>query len=129
MNSEKIKIPSNRNFGITFFIFFFIIALWPLLNLGEIRAWSLILSLIFLTLGIFNSKILTPLNKIWMKFGLILGSIVSPIVMAIIFFLVVTPTSLFMKLIKKDILNLKKNNNKSYWVDKSGPKSKMKNQF
>ena len=126
---DKNILPSNRNFGITFFIFFFIIALWPLLNLGEIRAWSLILSLIFLTLGIFNSKILTPLNKIWMKFGLILGSIVSPIVMAIIFFLVVTPTSLFMKLIKKDILNLKKNNNKSYWVDKSGPKSKMKNQF
>ncbi len=126
---DKNKLPSNRNFGIVFFTVFLIIALWPLLNSGEIRVWSLIISLIFLILGIFNSKILAPLNKIWMKFGLLLGSIVSPIVMGIIFFLVVTPTSFFMKLIKKDILNLKKNNNNSYWVDKSGPKSKMKNQF
>ena len=127
--NEKIKLPTNRNFGFVFFIVFLIIALWPLLNFENIRVWSLILSLIFLILGIFNSKILTPINKIWIKFGLLLGSIISPIIMGIIFFLVVTPTSFFMKLIKKDILNLKKNNTNSYWVVKSGPKSKMKNQF
>ena len=83
----------------------------------------------FLFLGILNSKILTPLNKIWFKIGILLGNVISPIVMSIIFFLVVTPTSLIMKLFGKDILGIKKNRSKSYWIEKSGPKSKMKNQF
>jgi len=82
-----------------------------------------------LFLGILNSKILTPLNKIWFKFGLFLGRIVSPIVLSIIFFFVVTPISFVMRILGKDILNLKRNNNKTYWIEKSGPKSKMKNQF
>ena len=128
MNS-KIKISSNRSFGIVFFTVFFIIAIWPLLNGHEIRSWSLIISIVFLLLGILNSKILTPLNKIWFKFGILLGSVIAPIVMSIIFFLVVTPTSLLMKLFGKDILGIKKNKSKSYWIEKSGPKSKMKNQF
>ena len=80
-------------------------------------------------IGILNSKILTPLNKIWFKLGILLGKIVSPIVMGFIFFAVVTPISLIMKILKKDLLNMKKNNNQSYWIEKSGPKSKMKNQF
>ena len=128
MNS-KIKISSNRSFGIVFFTVFFIIAIWPLLNGHEIRSWSLIISIVFLLLGILNSKILTPLNKIWFKFGILLGSVIAPIIMSIIFFLVVTPTSLLMKLFGKDILAIKKNKSKSYWIEKSGPKSKMKNQF
>ena len=128
MNS-KIKISSNRSFGIVFFTVFFIIAIWPLLNGHEIRSWSLIISIVFLLLGILNSKILTPLNKIWFKFGILLGSVIAPIIMSIIFFLVVTPTSLLMKLFGKDILGIKKNKSKSYWIEKSGPKSKMKNQF
>ncbi len=80
-------------------------------------------------MGLLNSKILTPLNKIWFKFGVLLGNIISPIVMGIVFFLVVTPISLLMKALGKDILNLKKNTNKSYWIEKTGPKSKMKDQF
>ena len=124
-----VKIGSNRSFGIVFFIVFVIIGLYPLINEGTIRTWSLVLSIIFLVLGLINSRLLTPLNKIWFKFGLFLGVIISPIIMGIIFFLVVTPIGLFMRFIKKDLLNLKYNNNKSYWIEKSGPKSKMKNQF
>ena len=109
MKNNKIKIGSNKSFGIVFFTVFLIIAIWPLLNGYEIRYWSLIISIIFLLLGILNSKILTPLNKIWFKIGILLGNVISPIVMSIIFFLVVTPTSLIMKLFGKDILGIKKN--------------------
>ena len=126
---DDIKIGSNRNFGIVFFIVFLIIALYPLLNNENIRYWSLIISLIFLVLGLINSKILTPFNKLWFKFGIILGKIISPIVMGIIFFLVVTPIGFIMRVLGKDLLNLKYSKDKSYWIEKNGPKSKMKNQF
>ena len=126
---DDIKISSNRSFGIVFFVVFILVALYPLIYSGEIRIWSIVLSLIFLTLGLLNSKILTPLNKIWFKFGIILGKIISPIIMGVIFFLVVTPIGLLMRLFGKDLLNLKYNKNKSYWIEKNGPKSKMKNQF
>ena len=124
-----VKISSNRSFGIVFFVVFLLIALYPLLNSGEIRIWSVLISLIFLVLGLFNSKILSPLNKLWFKFGILIGKIISPIIMGIIFFLVVTPIGLLMRLLGKDLINLKYNNNKSYWIEKKGPKSKMKNQF
>ena len=126
---NDIKISSNRSFGVVFFIVFLLIALYPLLNNNEIRLWSLIVSVLFLILGILNSKILSPLNKIWFKFGLLLGKIISPIIMGVIFFLVVTPIGFIMKLLGKDLINLKFNNEKSYWIQKTGPKSKMKNQF
>ena len=126
---DEIKIGSNKSFGIVFFIVFFIIALFPLINNSEIRVWAVIISLIFLILGLINSKILTPLNKAWLKFGIFLGKIISPLIMGIIFFLVVTPIGLLMKILKKDLLNLKFNKHKSYWIEKSEPKSKMKNQF
>ena len=126
---DDIKISSNRSFGIVFFVVFFLIALYPLINNEDIRIWSLIISLIFLILGLINSRILNPLNKLWFKFGILLGKIVSPIIMGIIFFLVVTPTGLIMRLLQKDILALKYNKKKSYWIEKTGPKSKMKNQF
>ena len=126
---DKIKIGSNRSFGIVFFVVFLIIATYPLLNDGSIKILFFIISFIFLILGLVNSKILTPLNKIWFKFGLLIGKIVSPFIMSLIFFLVVTPTGLFMRLLNKDLLNLKYNNDKSYWIKKSGPKSQMKNQF
>ena len=129
MNHQSIQMSSNRSFGIVFFIFFLIIALWPLLNNNEIRLWSLIISLIFLILGILNSKLLSPLNKLWMKFGLLLGRIVSPIIMGIIYFFVVTPTGLIMKIFRKDLLSLKRNDEKSYWIEKNDEKSNMKNQF
>tara|TARA_B100000424_G_scaffold238290_1_gene204289 strand:+ start:188 stop:571 length:384 start_codon:yes stop_codon:yes gene_type:complete len=126
---DDIKISSNRSFGIVFFIVFLLIALYPLTYDEEIRVWSVIISLIFLVLGLLNSKILTPLNKLWFKFGILLGKVVSPLIMGIIFFFVVTPIGLIMRLLGKDVLNLKYNKNKSYWIEKSGPKSKMKNQF
>ena len=126
---DDIKISSNRSFGIVFFVVFFLIALYPLINNEDIRIWSLIISLIFLILGLINSRILNPLNKLWFKFGIFLGKIVSPIIMGIIFFLVVTPIGFIMRILGKDLLNLKFNRNKSYWIEKNGPKSKMKNQF
>jgi len=129
MEDKKIKIGSNRSFGIVFSIVFLIIALYPLINDDNIRIWSILLSLIFFILGLLNSKILSPLNRIWFKFGIILGGIVSPIIMGLVFFLVVTPISLILRLFKKDTLNLKKNNSMTYWIKKLDKKSKMKNQF
>ena len=126
---NDIKISSNRSFGIVFFVVFLLIALYPLIYNGEIRLWSLLISFIFLILGLLNSKVLTPLNKIWFKFGILLGKIVSPIILGVIFFFVVTPIGLIMRILGKDLLNLKFNANKSYWIEKRGPKSKMKNQF
>ena len=126
---NEIKISTNKNFGLVFFFVFLIISLYPLINDGSIRRWSLIICIIFLILGLLNSKYLTPLNKLWFKFGILLGKIISPIIMGVIFFFVVTPTGFLMKLFKKDLLNLKYNNNKSYWIEKKEPKSKMKDQF
>ena len=129
MNYQKIKIGSNKGFGIVFFVVFFLISIWPILNDDGIRIWSLIISLIFLILGIINSNLLTPLNLIWFRFGLSLGKIVSPIVMGLVYFFVVTPTGLITRLFKKDLIMLKKNNKKTYWIEEKKPESKMKNQF
>ena len=126
---DNIKVGSNRSFGIVFFIVFFLIATYPLLSEGDLRLWSLFISIIFLILGILNSKILSPLNKIWFKFGIFLGKIVSPLVMGLIFYVVVTPIGILMRFLNKDLLNLKFNKNSTYWIEKNGPKSKMKNQF
>ena len=128
--NEKIKIGSNKSFGIVFSIIFLLIALYPLIKSSDIRFWSLLISAIFFFLGLINSFILTPLNKLWFQFGLILGKIFSPIIMGIIFFFVVTPIGLLMKILKKDLINLKFNNQiKTYWIEKNDPKSKMSNQF
>ena len=129
MDNKDIKISSNKSFGIVFFIFFLILSIYPLFKDGNFRIWTLILSIVFLILGLLNSSILSPLNKIWFKFGILLGNFISPIVMGVIFFTVVTPTSIIMKILNKDLLNLKKNDNESYWIKKSKVKSKMKNQF
>ena len=126
---DEIKISSNRSFGIVFFIVFFFIAIYPVINDGHVRIWSLIISIVFLILGLLNSKILFPLNKIWFKFGILLGKIISPLIMGLIFFVVVTPIGLLMRLFNKDLINLKFNQSKSYWIEKNEPKSKMKNQF
>ncbi len=129
MNYKDIKIGSNRSFGVVFFVVFLLIGLWPILKGNELRIWSIVISLIFLTLGILNSKILTPFNKVWFRFGIFLGNFISPIIMGIVFFLVVTPTGLIMKLFRKDLINLRKNNSSTYWIEKKDIKSSMKNQF
>ena len=129
MKNTEIKISSNKSFGFVFSFVFLIIALWPLLDMGSIRLWSISISIIFFILGILNSKILTPFNRLWFKFGILLGRIISPIIMLIIFFFVVTPIGLFMRIIGKDLLNLKKNDKKTYWIKKENLKSSMKNQF
>ena len=126
---QKIKLPSNRNFGIVFSIVFLIISLWPLLSQNDIRIWSLIISGIFLVLGLINSKLLLPLNKIWFKFGLISGNFIARIVMGIVYFMVVTPTGLIMRVLGKDLLNLKKNNKDTYWIEKDNSNNDLKNQF
>ena len=126
---KKIKVSSNKSFGIVFSIFFLLISVYLLLNNNPIYYWSLFVSFIFLVLGLMNSKILSPLNLLWFKFGILLGRIISPVVMGIIFFLVVTPISIILKIFGKDVLNLKFNNNKTYWIVKDGPKSNMKKQF
>jgi hypothetical protein len=125
----EIKRSSNKNFGIVFFVVFIIIGFWPLLDINTYRLWAIIIAFIFLALGLVNSKLLTPLNILWFKFGIFLGKIVSPIVMGVIFFFVVTPIAILMRISKKDLLNLKFNNKETYWIKKSNYKSKMKNQF
>ena len=129
MNLKNIKISSNRNFGVVFFIFFMIISLFPLFKDGNVRVWAIVVAIIFLILGLLNSSVLSPLNKIWFKFGILLGNFISPIIMGLVFFIVVTPTSFIMKVFGKNLLNLKRTDKKSYWIEKSTIKNKMKNQF
>ena len=130
VDSDKIKISSNRSFGLLFFVVFLIVSLWPLTHEGSIRIWSVIISVVFLILGLLNSKFLTPLNLLWFKFGIILGAIVSPIVMGIVFFLVVTPIGLVLSIMGKDVLNKKYNKKKeTYWVKRETPIGTMKRQF
>ena len=129
MKNNEIKISSNKSFGVVFFIVFFLFGIWPALKGNDIRYWSISLSLIFLILGLLNSKLLTPLNRLWFKFGIILGNFIAPIIMGLVFFLVVTPIGLIMKLLGKDLINLKKNKDKTYWIEKKEIKTSMKNQF
>ena len=130
MKEFPVKISSNRSFGFLFFVVFFEISLWPLKSQGDLRLWAFILSLVFLVLGVLNSKFLTPLNKLWFKFGILLGSIVSPIVMGAVFFIVVTPVGLIMRFLGKDLLRINKNKAVStYWINCDRQKKTMKKQF
>ena len=126
---NDIKIGSNKSFGIVFFIVFLVISVYPRFFEGNLRVWSLIVSLLFLVLGLINSRVLTPLNRLWFKFGMFLGKFISPIIMGLVFFIVVTPTGLIMRAFKKDLLNLKKKDTKSYWIKRDKFKSDMRNQF
>ena len=129
-SNSKINISSNRNFGLVFFVIFLIVALWPLKYEEDIRLWSLVISIIFFILGVINSKLLTPLNKIWFKFGILLGSIVSPIIMGIVYFAVVTPTGILMRLLGKDLLKTTKTKSIStYWMKRDKKQTSMKKQF
>ena len=123
------KKDSNRGFGILFFVVFLIISIWPIINDGNLRLWSMVIALIFLILGILNSRVLNPFRKIWIKFGELLGKIISPIVLFIIFFLLVTPIGLLMKILRKDLLSIKYSKNKTYWINRLKDLGSMNNQF
>ena len=124
------KLSSNRSFGIVFFIFFLILSLFPLLKNNQVNFYFLVTALVFLVLGLLNAKILTPLNKYWVKFGDILGKFVSPIIMLLIYFFTVFPVNLLLRLFNKDVMYLKLHKkNKSYWIKKEVNDSNMNNQF
>tara|TARA_B100001057_G_scaffold488023_1_gene571676 strand:- start:1347 stop:1724 length:378 start_codon:yes stop_codon:yes gene_type:complete len=120
---------NNKSFGTLFFIVFLLIAIWPTLESGSIRVWSLVISIIFLVLGIINSKILTPFKKGWIKLGEILGKVIAPIVMGFIYFIIITPIGILIRLLGKDLLNIKYNKSKSYWTKRSKNINTMKRQF
>ena len=121
---------NNKSFGILFFIIFLLIGLWPLLNGKELRIIYLIIGFIILLLGIINSKILTPFNKIWIKLGEILGIIIAPIVMALVYFVILTPISIIVRVFGKDLLGLKFLKEKNtYWIKRKKILGSMKKQF
>ena len=126
---NKLKKSSNRSFGIVFFIVFLIFSLWPILKGNDLKIEFLFIALFFLLLGLINSSILTPLNILWIKFGFFLGNIISPVVMGIIYFGLITPISFLLKIFNKDVLSLKKNTQKTYWKKRENEISNMRNQF
>ena len=121
---------SEKSFGVVFSIVFLIVALYPLINSEGLRIWALVVSIIFFLLAFLAPKILVLPNKLWFKFGLLIGSIVAPIVMAFVYFVTVLPTGLIMRILGKDLLKQKPDKNaKSYWIERSEPMGSMKNQF
>ena len=121
---------SEKSFGVVFSIVFLIVALYPLINSESLRIWALVVSIIFFLLAFLAPKILVLPNKLWFKFGLLVGSIVAPIVMTLIYFVTVLPTGLIMRLLGKDLLKQKLDKNaKSYWIERKEPMGSMKNQF
>ena len=127
---KNIKKGSNKNFGLVFFLVFFLIAFWSFRgDIHQIKILPFCFSIIFLILGLINSKFLTPLNSVWFKFGLLLGAIIAPIIMMLVFFLAVTPIAFIMKILGKDLLGLKYNKSKTYWINRDKPIGTMKKQF
>ena len=124
-----MKKSSDKNFGILFFIVFFLISVWPLFSLGPIRLWSLFLSIIFLVLAILKPVLLKPLNNIWLKLGEMLGKVVAPLVMMVIFFLILTPISLIVRAFGKDLLKLRAIKKNSYWIKRENNINSMDKQF
>jgi len=124
-----INMKNNITFGILFFIFFLIIGLYPLISNEPIRIWSITLSLVFLIITIINPNLFALLNKLWIKFGILLGKIISPIIMGLVFFFLVTPTGIFVKIFKKkDVMGLKREGS-SYWITREDKVQSMKKQF
>ena len=127
-NSIKVKSKDNITFGILFFIFFLIIGLYPLKSDEVIRVWSVVLSLVLLIITIIKPNLFTFLNKFWIKLGILLGKIISPIVMGLVFFFVVTPTGILIRILKKDVMGLKRGAS-SYWINREDKAQSMRKQF
>ncbi len=126
---SKITVGFQQKLWNSFFYNFFLIALYPTLNNENINFYFFSVSIVFLILGLLNSKLLNPLNKLWFKFGILLGNLISPIIMGLVYFLVITPIAILLRVFNKDVLNLKKNKRKTYWIDKIKSESTMKDQF
>jgi hypothetical protein len=124
----KINKKNNITFGILFFIFFFIIGFYPLVSVGVIRIWSVVLSLLFLIITIIRPNLFTFLNRSWIQFGIFLGKIISPFVMGLVFFFVVTPSGIIVRILKKDVMSLKRGAS-SYWINREDKLQSMKKQF
>ena len=124
----NIKYNDNIAFGIIFFILFLIIGFYPLKSGSDVRIWSIIFSFVFLIITIIRPNLFTSLNKLWIKFGILLGKIISPIVMGLVFFFVVTPIGIFVKILKKDVMGLKSGKS-SYWINREDKLQSMKKQF
>ena len=127
-NSIKVKSKDNITFGILFFIFFLIFGLYPLKSDEAIRVWSVVLSLVLLIITIIKPNLFTFLNKFWIKLGILLGKIISPIVMGLVFFFVVTPIGILIRVLKKDVMGLKRGAS-SYWINREDKVQTMKKQF
>jgi hypothetical protein len=125
---NKIKLKDNITFGILFFIFFSIVGIYPLKSGGVIRVWSVVLSLVFLIITIIRPNLFTFLNKLWIQFGILLGKIISPIVMGLVFFFVVTPIGMLLRTLKKDVMGLKRGAS-SYWINREDKAQTMEKQF
>ena len=125
----KSKKTSNKSFGILFFFIFLAIGIWPLFSSGDPRLWSLVFSFVFLVLGLLNSKILKPIKDSWIKFGEILGKFIAPIIMGAVFFIILTPTGLLLRMFGKDLLKTKYSKDSSYWIHRSKDIGSMKKQF
>jgi hypothetical protein len=127
-NSSNIKRKDNIIFGILFFVLFLIIGFYPLISDGFIRIWSIFLSLVFLIITIIRPNLFTLLNKLWIKFGILLGKIISPIVLGLIFFFMVTPIGMLVRILRKDVMGLKRGT-ASYWINREDKVQSMKKQF
>ena len=127
-NSINIKNKDNITFGVLFFILFLIIGIYPLKSGGVIRIWSVVLSLAFLIITIIKPNLFTFLNKLWIQFGILLGKIISPVVMGLVFFFVVTPIGILVRILKKDVMGLKRGTS-SYWINREDKVQSMKKQF
>ena len=124
-----VEIGSERSFGFVFGAVFLIIALWPLKNGADIRLWAMTVSAVFFLIALAAPQLLKPFNWLWFKFGILLGFVVAPLVMGLVYFLTVTPTGLIMRLWGKDILRLKPDpETETYWIPRTETTS-MDNQF
>ena len=119
----------EKKFGLLFFLVFLTIGLWPLLKSNDIRIWAIVISLFFLISSVLSFKFLIPMNKLWIKFGEQLGRFIAPVILSFIYFLILTPIGLFMRIIKKDLLNLNFSKQNSYWVKRQKSFSKINKQF
>ena len=127
-NLFVIDVKSNITFGMLFLIFFLIIGFYPL-KFGEpIKVWPVVLSLVFLIITIIKPNLFTFLNKLWIKFGILIGKIISPTVMSLVFFFVLIPIGIFVKILKKDVMSLKRGA-PSYWITRVDKVQSMKKQF